>query len=178
MFLHHTDRRALNLQKLWAFCSFSRQGRGWAITPAPRTDQDAGRTLMRTEADQALCLINGAVAELRAASSAETRLGYALDAEIVDREQTASEPSIAGKARQRRLGHRGDEENVQFRPAEYDAGYFLDRHIDDAVNATARIVAHQPAVVDKRIPETPFCIDGGAVGCTAARAIHADERAP
>jgi len=35
----------------------------------------------------------------------ETRLGYAFDVEIIDREQTASEPPVPGKARQWRLGH-------------------------------------------------------------------------
>ena len=43
----------------------------------------------------------------------ESRLWNALDAEVVDRKQAAAMDAVAREARQRRLGHRGNVENIR-----------------------------------------------------------------
>jgi hypothetical protein len=55
----------------------------------------------------------------------EARLRHALDAEIVDREQAAAEHAVAGEARQRRLRHRGHEQDVEIGAAEITLVTFL-----------------------------------------------------
>ena len=92
-------------------------------------------------------------------------------------EQAAAQHAIAGEARQRRLRHRGYIEDVEVGSAEVDGRPFSHRHVDDLVDLAIRRIADDLSVIDLRVPEIAFRIDGRAIGGTALRCIELDEGA-
>ena len=78
--------------------------------------------------------------------------------------------TVAVEGEVNRLCHGRDVENVVFRFSEHDA-YDLHRHVDHPVNGAVGRIAHDVAIMDKRVPQIALSIDGGPVRGTATRSI-------
>ena len=87
------------------------------------------------------------------ALAGETGLGDALDTKPVDRKQTAPQHAVAGKVRQWRFCHRGDEQRVEIGAPEHHAGDIPNRHVDHPIDLAGGPVADDLALQDLGVPE-------------------------
>src|SRR5262245_21944068 len=94
-------------------------------------------------------------------SAGETRLGFSLHAEPLDREQTAT--VVSRLHIEHLLADRGRVHHVQIVPAEHEAGDDRYRHLDVARNRTIRVVADDLSATRDRRPVVTFRIDRGAI---------------